>query len=55
MAQRFVSLSRKISASSVPSNGKTAQRNYLQQTEQEIFCGQAQAFPSSRGIQFPSS
>ena len=31
-AQRFKSLSRKISASSVPSSGKTAQRNHLQQS-----------------------
>ena len=41
-AQRFKSLSRKISASSVPSSGKTAQRNHLQQTENEIICGPAQ-------------
>src|SRR5699024_3171534 len=39
-AQRFKSLSRKIPASSVPSSGKTAQRNHLQQTEKEIVCGQ---------------
>ena len=29
-----------ISASSVPSSGKTAQRNHLQQTEKETVCGQ---------------
>ena len=40
--QRFKSLSRKISASSVPSSAKTAQRNHSQQTEKEIVCGQVQ-------------
>src|SRR5699024_1366813 len=54
-AQRFKSLSRKISASSVPSSGKTAQRNHLQQTEKEIVCGQVQVSPSSRAMQLPSS
>ena len=53
--QRFKSLSRKISASSVPSSGKTAQRNHLQQTEKEIVCGQVQVSPSSRAMQLPSS
>ena len=55
MAQRFVSLSRKISASSVLSSGKTAQRNHLQQTEKETVCGQVQVSPSSRTMQLPSS
>ena len=54
-AQCFKSLSRKISASSVPSSGKTAQRNHLQQTEKEIVCGQVQVSPSSRTMQLPSS
>ena len=54
-AQRFKSLSRKISASSVPSSGKTAQRNHLQQTEKETVCGQVQVSPSSRTMQLPSS
>ena len=53
--QRFKSLSRKISASSVPSSGKTAQRNHLQQTEKETVCGQVQVSPSSRTMQLPSS
>lgn len=36
-------------------DGKTAQRNHLQQTENEIICGQAQVSPSSSARQFPSS
>ena len=47
-AQRFKSLSRKILASSVPSSGRTAQRNHLQQTEKETVCGQVQVSPSSK-------
>ena len=54
-AQRFKSLSRKISASSVPYSGKTAQRNHLQQSEKETVCGQVQVSPSSRTMQLPSS
>ena len=49
------SLSRKISASSVPICGKTDQRNHLQQTEKEMVWGQVWVSPSSRSIQFPSS
>ena len=41
----FQVLIRKISASSVPSSGKTAQRNHLQQTEKEIVCGTGAGVP----------
>ena len=37
---RRTDLSRKISASSVPTCGKTDQRNHLQQTEKEMVWGQ---------------
>src|SRR5699024_11132638 len=54
-APSFKSLSRTISASSVPSSGKTAHRNHLQQTEKETICEQVQVSPSSRAMQLPPS